>query len=130
MNRIIWLIVFFLFLLSVFVISLLLRRKKKILLRKEDMKKKKKKTAICPLCGTLLPEGVRIRSVAYPGVGGKIVHVYGCPFCYPDQYDTDRTCPVCRNSLPADAYLIGRMMEYTERNHLHISGCTVCLVKR
>ncbi|HEB11287.1 MAG TPA: hypothetical protein ENI06_08760 [Spirochaetales bacterium] len=80
----------------------------------------------CPLCGSLLARGDRIRSIAYPGRGEKIVHILGCPKCYPENDKIKRTCPVCRNILPPSGFMIGRMWETQGKKHLHVTGCSMC----
>ena len=37
----------------------------------------------CPACGTKLQPGQRVHTAVYPGQVERVVHVYGCPSCYP-----------------------------------------------
>ena len=88
----------------------------------------------CPICGSHLKKGRFIKSVAYPvgakagNVSERLSHIFGCPFCYPPNNTTPRVCPVCRQIVPADGYLIARMFERPdrERKHVHVLGCTAC----
>ena len=84
------------------------------------------KTRQCPLCGSWLTTGERVRSVVFPGKQEKLVHVFGCPFCYPQGKQAPRVCPVCKKELSADSFLVGILWEKPEKRHLHISGCTQC----
>ena len=102
----------------------------------------------CPLCGSGLKKGERVKSAAYPvkpGSNGrypggveKLMEVYGCPHCMPPGGSEKRICPVCRKELPANGYVVGRyfIVDNQEKrpdgsisgkkNHLHVLGCTRC----
>ena len=62
----------------------------------------------------------------YSGKSDTIAEVFGCKYCYGDDSQAARICPVCRESLPKDGYVIGRMFRTPEKNHLHVVGCTIC----
>jgi hypothetical protein len=88
----------------------------------------------CPVCGTLLEKGQLVKSVVFPGgakagnITERLSHIFGCPFCYPANNKTPRICPVCRQIMPTEGYLIARMFERPdrERKHVHVLGCTAC----
>ena len=80
----------------------------------------------CPLCGTRLHAGERIHSVVFGHNGDRLMHLWGCPHCYPARPAVRRLCPVCHRELPPDGYLIGRLFERPDKKHLHILGCTEC----
>lgn len=80
----------------------------------------------CPICGTLLKSHEKVHSVVYPGENDRLVEVFGCPYCYPANDDYPRTCPVCKEIIPPDGFLIGRMFYSGEKPHMHINGCTRC----
>lgn len=89
----------------------------------------------CPICGTLLHSGERVHTHVYSGVPESrrknapeesIVHMFGCPYCYPPNRSYTRYCPVCGTALPDDGYLVARMFTRNERKHVHVLGCTVC----
>ena len=86
----------------------------------------------CPLCGSSLDAGERIRSVVFrdgPETSREqLVHLFGCPLCSPPHGIAPRVCPVCHKRIPEDGYLIGRMWDKPRKKHLHILGCTVCRV--
>lgn len=104
------------------------------------------KTFPCPVCGTTLTSGERVSSVAYPGESVRIVHVFGCPYCYPNAESSAATksdkekeikmktarriCPVCRKELPLKGYLYCRMTEGADKKHLHVMGCTDCPTRK
>ncbi|SIQ16441.1 hypothetical protein SAMN05920897_104190, partial [Alkalispirochaeta americana] len=35
-------------------------------------------------------------------------------------------CPVCKNPVPAEGYVIARMFSRHDRKHLRVLGCTAC----
>ena len=80
----------------------------------------------CPLCGSRLFEGERIRSVAYDLGQEKLMHIYGCPYCERPGSGIRRRCPVCRREIPLDGFVVGRMWSKIDKTHLHITGCTEC----
>ena len=88
----------------------------------------------CPVCGTLLQGGERVKSVVFQGgvrsgnITEKMSHIFGCPFCYPANTAHPRICPVCRRIMPPDGHLIARMFERPDRprNHVRVLGCTDC----
>lgn len=88
----------------------------------------------CPICGTLLSRGERVHTVVYrqggegrrDGPTESLVHMFGCPYCYPATPRYPRVCPVCDGTLPDDGYLVARMFEKGARKHVHVLGCTVC----
>lgn len=110
----------------------------------------------CPLCGTLLSPGERVHTVVYSGsTQGQaqapkgptgrpkesLVHMFGCPYCYPPNEQHLRRCPVCTRVIPPDGFVVARMFEKDDTNpnvtnprenrkkgrkHVHVLGCTVC----
>lgn len=92
----------------------------------------------CPICGSPLKKGERLHSVVFRdgGSGGQhgsgreeMVHLFGCPHCYPPSEAIRRQCPVCRQTMPEDGHMIGRMWDKSHRKHLHLLGCTICRTK-
>lgn len=55
-----------------------------------------------------------------------MVHMYGCPYCYPANNEYRRLCPVCKNEIPSEGYVIARMFMRKDRKHVHVLGCTEC----
>ena len=102
----------------------------------------------CPICGSRLEKGQRIRSVVFRddpnSTREHMVHIFGCPYCCPPTGTARRQCPVCRQTIPPEGYLVGRMWEkrgpargvpedgstavsaQRRRTHLHVLGCTEC----
>lgn len=101
---------------------------------------KKKKTAyirgtigekgVCPVCSRILRNGEQIKSALFPGDKERVCHIFGCPHCHPYTEETvQRSCPVCKKTLPAEGYLIARLFERpNNKRHVHILGCTNCRV--
>ncbi|MCF7929040.1 MAG: hypothetical protein K9L68_09220 [Spirochaetales bacterium] len=85
-----------------------------------------KQPKTCPLCGSELETGERVRSVIYPGTPDRIMHIFGCPHCYPARPDPKRTCPVCKVTMPEEGHLVARVFENERRTHVHVLGCTRC----
>ena len=81
----------------------------------------------CPICHTMLKRGETVHSVVF---GKKnedtIAHLFGCPYCYPNNAKHVRVCPVCHTELPVDAYLVARTFERSGKRHVHVLGCTEC----
>ncbi|MFW6215573.1 MAG: hypothetical protein ACOC45_06460 [Alkalispirochaetaceae bacterium] len=97
----------------------------------------------CPICSTMLGPGERVKTTVFSGDGKSaynpdrgsfssrriedaMVHMYGCPYCYPANRNHPRICPVCRNELPETGYVIARMFMRKDRKHVHVLGCTEC----
>ncbi|MFP4151494.1 MAG: hypothetical protein ACLFSV_01540 [Alkalispirochaeta sp.] len=92
----------------------------------------------CPLCGTMLQPGERVHTVVYSGAPpgneknvrnrpqDSLVHMFGCPYCFPPRAENPRRCPVCTAEIPADGFVVARMFEKGDRKHVHVLGCTVC----
>lgn len=96
----------------------------------------------CPLCGELLKPGERVHTIVFSGEpegrrlrdrerpADSMVHMFGCPYCYPANGNHRRICPVCKEELADDGYVIARMFEKRPRNHVHVLGCTRCRTGR
>ena len=90
----------------------------------------------CPLCGAPLEPLERVRSERFPGTGDRLVHIWGCPHCYPPNEHYRRLCPVCHAPLAPEAFVTGRMWDKRPkvpgrpRAHLHILGCAACRAGR
>ncbi|HOX91903.1 MAG TPA: hypothetical protein PLC54_03210, partial [Spirochaetales bacterium] len=51
---------------------------------------------ICPACGQRLAVGMSIKSRLYPSkTPERIMHIFGCPYCWPENGEHKRACPVC-----------------------------------
>lgn len=97
----------------------------------------------CPICGTMLRRGETVHTHVYSKepertpesateAGGRskeaLVHMFGCPYCYPANDKHPRICPVCHRELPPDGFLYARMFYRQSRRHVHVLGCTECRV--
>ena len=83
----------------------------------------------CPVCSALLEHGERVKSSAFPAMGGgsdRLMHVFGCPYCLTDLNSRLRSCPVCGKRLGPSSHLIARMFDKPGRSHVHVLGCSVC----
>lgn len=112
----------------------------------------------CPLCGTLLERGQKVRTKVFSPSGTNrgrqsitesMVHMYGCPFCDPRDKDAqaqaniipgpgagfigsrpERICPVCSRKLGPEDIVVARMFEQGgKKPHLHVLGCNQCRKK-
>ena len=84
----------------------------------------------CPLCGEELARGEKVRAVTYPGKIITMTEVHGCPHCHGSEATNRRVCPVCRNIVPPDGYVVGKMFTQGERTRLHVVGCTDCIRRK
>ncbi len=82
------------------------------------------KTRPCPLCGSQLKKGETVKTVVYQGKSDTIAEMFGCVYCYGERAIAQRICPVCKDPVPEDGYVVGRM--FREGRHLHVVGCTRC----
>jgi hypothetical protein len=98
----------------------------------------------CPLCGSGLKKGERVKSAAYPARPGsdgkypggteKMMEVYGCHHCIPPEGIEKRICPVCKKEVPLKGHVVGRYFipsknsngQKEKKNHLHVLSCTGC----
>ena len=94
----------------------------------------------CPLCSSVLSLGERVKSSIFPGKGDRIMHIFGCPNCWPGTPSVPRICPVCGQALDAKGFVIARYFERPGlpgrgpglpgrgpgRRHVHVLGCTGC----
>lgn len=90
----------------------------------------------------MLQQGERVHTVVFSGeprgrrsrndgrVRDALVHMYGCPYCYPPSQRIERVCPVCASVLPEEGYLVARMFVREGRKHVHVLGCTECRGER
>ena len=81
----------------------------------------------CPLCGTALETGQRVKSDITPGKGDRMMRIYGCPHCWPaTERKAPRLCPVCGKELPSEGFVVARYFESPGRKHVHVLGCSLC----
>ena len=80
----------------------------------------------CPLCHSVLVAGQRVKSSLFPGKADRIMHIFGCPNCWPATPSMPRICPVCGRTLDAEGWVIARYFERPGRRHVHVLGCTLC----
>jgi hypothetical protein len=81
----------------------------------------------CPVCQEKLATGMLVKSKVFRRQGGdQIMQVYGCPYCWPDNSQYRRICPVCEKVLPLNGYLIARYFTSPKRRHVHVLGCSGC----
>jgi len=80
----------------------------------------------CPVCSAKLVKGERVKSTAYPSMGGsdRFMHIFGCVFCLDG--DRRRVCPVCKATLRIEEFLVARLYEKPGRSHVHVIGCSRC----
>jgi hypothetical protein len=80
----------------------------------------------CPVCSAILAKGERVKSTAYPSMGGRerLMHISGCAYCLDG--DRVRTCPVCGAVLKPSDILVARMYDKPGRSHVHVIGCSQC----
>jgi hypothetical protein len=90
------------------------------------------KARACPLCSSALEGGERIHSKLYPGKEDRIMHIFGCPRCWPATPSAPRLCPVCGKEIGREGYAVARYFERAigpgsgGRAHVHVLGCTEC----
>lgn len=81
----------------------------------------------CPVCGEALAPGVSVKSRVFQTKGkDKIMHIFGCPYCWPDNGEYRRACPVCEKTVPRGGFLVARYFEQPNRRHVHVLGCSGC----
>ena len=86
----------------------------------------------CPLCHSVLGAGQSVKSSLFPGKADRIMHIFGCPHCWPATPSAPRICPVCGQALDAQGWVIARYFErpgrdgMPSRRHVHVLGCTLC----
>jgi hypothetical protein len=80
----------------------------------------------CPLCRSVLVAGQTVKSSLFPGGADRIMHIFGCPHCWPATPSVPRICPVCGGALDAGGWVIARYFERPGRRHVHVLGCTGC----
>jgi hypothetical protein len=79
----------------------------------------------CPICSSLLANGERIKSVAFPAINrSRIMHIKGCPHCL--NGGESRYCPVCAAGLNLDEILVARVSETNGLPRVRIFGCSHC----
>ncbi|MBO5137794.1 MAG: hypothetical protein J6B81_04810 [Spirochaetaceae bacterium] len=89
--------------------------------------------ATCPLCKSPLAKGENLSSKVFRPIQEKYdseqrCTILGCPHCLPYcQNGVQRHCPVCKKKVPAEGYLIARLITHTNgKKHVRITGCTEC----
>ena len=84
----------------------------------------------CPVCSIRLEKGEKVKSSAFPSMGGydRLMHISGCVYCLEGK--RRRVCPVCRAVLHENEFLISRLFEKPGRSHVHVLGCTCCKMRR
>lgn len=82
----------------------------------------------CPVCAARLLHGERVKSSAYPSMGGsdRLMHIFGCPYCLTFDFPRERACPVCGKRLSPNSHLIARIFDKPGRSHVHVLGCSIC----
>lgn len=80
----------------------------------------------CPLCGSGLERGERVKSVLFKGVPDSMMEIYGCPHCYPPNKNIKRICPVCKKELDQESIVIARAFLKPDKTHVHVLGCSTC----
>ena len=84
----------------------------------------------CPVCCAKLEKGERVKSSAFPSLGGydRLMHISGCYYCLDG--GRSRLCPVCGANLHEEEFLIARLFEKPVRSHVHVIGCSRCKMRR
>jgi hypothetical protein len=82
----------------------------------------------CPVCCARLDKGERVKSAAFPSLGGydRLMHISGCYYCL--EGERRRVCPVCGAVLREDDFLVARLFEKPVRSHVHVLGCSHCKI--
>ncbi|PKL09755.1 MAG: hypothetical protein CVV51_02170 [Spirochaetae bacterium HGW-Spirochaetae-7] len=81
----------------------------------------------CPVCGEKLQPGALVKSKVWKGTSSdKVMQIYGCPYCWPENTEYRRVCPVCEKVVPRGGYLIARYFEKPGHRHVHVLGCSGC----
>lgn len=80
----------------------------------------------CPLCGSGLEPGERVKSVFYPAPGDTLAEIHGCKYCVGPDAIAARRCPVCKATIPPDGHVIARVFKRPDKTHIHVLGCTTC----
>ena len=86
------------------------------------------KARLCPLCGMSLRKGESVRTITFPGKIDSLSEMHGCPYCHGERAQRERICPVCRDVMSPEDYVIARM--FKNGTHLHLLGCTRCRRRR
>lgn len=95
--------------------------------KKKDYMGKPGEGMTCPICSIKLIKGDLVKTVAFPNTQSydRLMYIRGCPSCIDGSLP--RRCPVCKEKLTVDNYLVARMFERRGRkNHIHVLGCNVC----
>ena len=116
--------IFVIILLGALICFLVLSLLRKTPGRQADRNPASTKNSLCPICGSSLSKAEKVKSFLYPGKPDKIMHIFGCPFCYPA--GQQRICPVCSKEIKKEGYLIARVFEKPGKTHVHVLGCTGC----
>ena len=84
----------------------------------------------CPVCCSKLEKGERVKSAAFPSLGGydRLMHISGCIYCL--EGNRSRICPVCKAVLREEEFLVARLFEKPVRSHVHVLGCSRCKLRR
>ncbi|MDR2471528.1 MAG: hypothetical protein LBD09_05405 [Treponema sp.] len=84
----------------------------------------------CPVCCARLEKGERVKSSAFPSLGGydRLMHISGCVYCL--EGDRRRVCPVCGAVLREEEFLVARLFDKPGRSHVHVLGCSRCKLRR
>ncbi len=81
----------------------------------------------CPVCQEVLGPGMLVKSKVFKTTShDKVMQIFGCPYCWPENTEFGRICPVCEKVLPRGGYLIARYFEKPEHRHVHVLGCSGC----
>ena len=123
----------FMILLYFFIINPILKKKEygHSRFQKDSNGVKRKKlgdgTRSCPVCNEKLEAGMRVHSKLYKrNANEHYMHVYGCPFCWPENTRFPRVCPVCGKNVPKGGFLVARYYEKLNTKHVHVIGCSGC----
>jgi len=98
--------------------------------KEEKTKGKPGDPQVCPICSMKLSKGELVKSFAFPSGGSidRLMYIRGCFSCL--ENSIPRRCPVCKESMTIEDYLIARMFERPNRkNHIHVLGCNHCREK-
>lgn len=112
------------FLLSLYFIFRPASKKEKKNSQQTQIKQESKRS--CPLCHHDLKKGEQVHSHIFPGKPDRIMHIFGCPYCYQKEDAWQRRCPRCNQFLKAEDHVIARFFEKSGRSHVHILGCPDC----
>lgn len=92
-----------------------------------EVKEKGVGVRTCPVCCEKLTPGALVKSKVFKSTSSeKVMQIFGCPYCWPENSEYRRICPVCEKVVPRGGYLLARYFEKPGHRHVHVLGCSGC----